>query len=59
MTRSLPAGTYHDEDLGAVGGAVGGEAAYPLPDALRATSHEVLYSVKLFTESVTVSEFRK
>jgi len=43
--RRLPVGTYRDEDLGAVGGAVGGDVSYArdFADASVTPSHEVHY----------------
>jgi len=40
MAQSLPVEAYHDEDRGAVGGAVGEEVLYPLHTDV---SHEVLF----------------
>ena len=43
MARNLPVEADRDEERGAVGGAVGGEASYSLIiDASRAASHEVI-----------------
>ena len=42
LAPSLPVGTYRDEDLGAIGGAVGGNASHDFADVSVTPSYQVV-----------------